>query len=152
MVNAGSGGRNFNGWIYIGEIAMVITVQQIKKKSTKINSLQMYFSKSKWMMHVPQLSYHRGSLFDIPHWLNNIKINWLILSLVYGFGYEIIAVMSVTTITSVTGYWPSLLDLRKRHQYKLPLMNSVPTIPWRRWEKWSGRKKEKLLIKRWPIK
>lgn len=50
-------------------------------------------------------------------------------SLVYGFGYEITAVIRVTTITSATGYWPSLLNLRKRHQYKLPLMNSVPTTP-----------------------
>lgn len=48
---------------------------------------------------------------------------------VYGFGYEIMAVISVTTITSVTGYWPSLLNLRKRHHHKLPLMNSVPMTP-----------------------
>lgn len=40
-----------------------------------------------------------------------------------------IAVMSVMTTTSVTGYWPSLLDLRKRHQERLPLMKIVPTIP-----------------------
>lgn len=52
------------------------------------------------------------------------------LSLVYGFGYEMIAVMSVTTITSVTGYWPSLLVLRKRHQYKLHLINNAPTMPY----------------------
>lgn len=50
-------------------------------------------------------------------------------SLVYGFGYEITAVIRVTTMTSVTGYWPSLLNFRKRHQNKLPLMNSVPTQP-----------------------
>ena len=48
---------------------------------------------------------------------------------VYGFGYEMIAVIKVTTMTSVTGYWPSLLYLRKRHQNRLPLMNSVPIMP-----------------------
>lgn len=113
--------RNFNGRIHIGEVAIVITETTwyyIFRRDNLFRNIR-----------IEKETNHSGSLLEMPHWLNSKNISWLMFSRVYGFGYEMIAVMRVTTITSVTGYWPSLLDLRKRHQYKLPLMKIVPITP-----------------------
>lgn len=48
---------------------------------------------------------------------------------VYGLGYATMAVTRVTMSTSVTGYWPSLENLRYRHQYMLAFMNIVAMQP-----------------------
>jgi len=52
-----------------------------------------------------------------------------VLILVYGLGYPITAVTTVTISTSVTGYCPNLEVLRYRHQNRFALMNNVAIIP-----------------------
>lgn len=52
--------------------------------------------------------------------------------LVYGLGYPITAVTTVTINTSVTGYCPSLEVLRYRHQNKFALINNVAIIPYQK--------------------
>lgn len=65
----------------------------------------------------------------MPHWLNSKKMRSLMFILVYGLGYAMIAVISVTVITSVTGYWPNLLCFRKRHHQRFALIKTVPITP-----------------------
>lgn len=57
-------------------------------------------------------------------------MSWLVLILVYGLGYPITAVITVTINTSVTGYCPNLEVLRYRHQNKLALINNVAITPY----------------------
>lgn len=52
--------------------------------------------------------------------------------LVYGLGYPITAVTTVTINTSVTGYCPSLEVLRYRHQNRFALINNVAIIPYKK--------------------
>lgn len=47
----------------------------------------------------------------------------------YGLGYPITAVATVTINTSVTGYCPNFEVLRYRHQNRFALMNKVAIIP-----------------------
>lgn len=47
----------------------------------------------------------------------------------YGLGYPITAVTTVTINTSVTGYCPNLEVLRYRHQNKFALINKVAITP-----------------------
>lgn len=47
----------------------------------------------------------------------------------YGLGYPITAVTTVTINTSVTGYCPNFEVLRYRHQNKFALINNVAITP-----------------------
>lgn len=78
-----------------------------------------------------------GSLMQSQSWedsrapqsLKSSEISSLVLLRVYGLGQAMMAVIAVITITSRTGYFPSLVVFRLLHQAMLQRIKRVPQRP-----------------------